>query len=304
MNIFNTKDMYFEACKKSNDLHAMTEEERMKLQVQLRKMYIEIENVCDKHGLNMMLAYGSVIGALRHQGFIPWDDDIDLFMPRDDYDRLINLYAEELPQQYKIYSPNSKNGPIYRFAKIVDTNTRFLTPGLDEDSEKHGIFIDIFPLENCSQNIFAIKIERLKACFLMYLATSVAGFESRNVKLKNLMCFSLSGKFNYYFRNLLGWIFSYHKSEEWYNTFDRTVTGHPFTGFYNIPSAGASLRYFLPISYDMYIPAKKAKFDDIEAYIPNEAEKITEMEYGDWKRIPAENERWMHFIEGIKFDVK
>ena len=303
MNLFNSRELYLEACHKSKDLHAMTNDERIKLQAHLRKMYVAIENVCDQHGLNVMLAYGSVIGTLRHQGFIPWDDDIDLFMPRDDYDKFINLYAEELPQRYKIFSPNSKNGPIYRFAKVVDTKTRFLIPGADEKSEKHGIFVDIFPLENSSKNLYTIKLQRLKACFLMYIATSVANYESKNEKVKALMCISFAGRFNYYFRIFWGWLFSYYKSEKWYDIFDRSVSGHSFTGYYNIPSAGSCMRYFMPISKDMYIPARKAKFDDIEVYIPKEAEMITEMEYGDWKRIPSEKERWMHFIEKIKFDV-
>lgn len=292
-----------EACQKSKDLHAMTDDERKELHAHLRKMYVAIEDVCNRHGLNMMLAYGSVIGALRHHGFIPWDDDIDLFMPRDDYDKLVNLYAEELPPQYKVYSPNSKNGPIYRFAKVVDTNTRFLTPGADANSEKYGIFVDIFPLENCSKNIWAIKWQRLKACVLMYVASSVADYESQNVKSKRLMCITFAGRFNFYFRNLLGRIFSYHRADVWYNTFDRSVTRHSYTGFFNIPSAGARMRYFMPIYKDKYIPARRTRFDNIEAYIPNKAEELTEMEYGDWKKVPPENERWMHFIEGIKFDV-
>ena len=291
------------ACHKSKDLHAMTDDERMALQAHLRKMYLEIEKVCDRHGLNMMLAYGSVIGALRHHGFIPWDDDIDLFMPREDYDKLINDYAEELPSNYKIFAPNSKNGPITRFAKVVDINTRFITPGTDRDSEKTGIFVDIFPLENAPQEKSAIRWQQVKACLLMYLASSVAGYETRNKKYKAIMCVSFAGSFNYYFRNSLGWLFSWRRSDYWIDLFDRAVSKYPYSGSYNVPSGGSALRYFLPIPGGVFLPVQKVKFDDIEAYIPHCAEKHLEDEYGDWKRIPPENERWMHFIEGIKFRI-
>ncbi len=110
--MLNTKDLYMKACLQSNELHALTDDERCRLQAHLRKMYLEIEKVCNRHGLRMCLGCGNVLGALRHQGFIPWDDDLDLLMPRDDYDKLINEYANELPESYKIFSPNSVH--IYR----------------------------------------------------------------------------------------------------------------------------------------------------------------------------------------------
>ena len=123
--MLSTKDLYMKACMQSEELHAMTDEERSRLQEHLRKMYLEIEKVCDRHNLCMCTGYGTVLGAIRHKGFIPWDDDMDLLMPREDYDKLINLYADELPENLKIYAPNSKQKAIYRFAKVVDTNTRF-----------------------------------------------------------------------------------------------------------------------------------------------------------------------------------
>lgn len=304
MNLFSTRDLYMEACHKSKDLHAMTDDERTRLQAHLRKMYVEIEKVCDRHNLTVMLAYGSVLGAMRHKGFIPWDDDIDLFMPRADYDKLINLYADELPQNYKIYAPNSKNGPIARFAKVVDVNTRFVTPGGDRNSEKSGIFVDIFPLENAPKGNIAIKWQQFKACLFMYLASSVAGYESRNKKYKTLMCTSFAGSFNYYFRNALGFLFSWKKSEFWNDLFDRMVTNHSYSGAFSVPTGGPALRYFLPVPDDVLLPVRRVKFDDIEAYIPHRAEKHLEDEYGDWHQIPPENKRWMHFIEEIRYDVK
>ena len=94
-------------CHQSEELYVLTEDERHKLQAHLRKMYKEVERVCDRHGLTIMLADGSLLGAVRHSGFIPWDDDIDLNMPRKDYEEFINNYASELPSNYVVYAPNS-----------------------------------------------------------------------------------------------------------------------------------------------------------------------------------------------------
>ena len=119
----------------------MTDEERTRLQQHLLEMYKEIEAVCVKHDLTVMLAYGSVLGAIRHGGFIPWDDDMDLFMPRRDYELLINDYADDLPEHLKVYAPNCKNGTYGRFAKVIDTKTKFIPAGVeDTGSPKQGIF--------------------------------------------------------------------------------------------------------------------------------------------------------------------
>ena len=220
-----------QACKNSKDLHVMTDEERNKLQAHLRQIYLDIEKVCQKHNLQMMVAYGTVLGALRHKGFIPWDDDIDLMMPRKDYDLLVNKYAEELPAKYKIFSPNSKNGPIYRFAKVVDTTTRFtLTPSIA--TEKNGIFVDIFPLENAFTSKLRIRWTQLKACFLMYVATSVANWRSESKEEKLLMTTSIAGSFIFYLRQSIGFLFSWRSPEKWYDTFDKAVTNNPESGFF------------------------------------------------------------------------
>lgn len=300
MNIFGTRELYMQACHRAKDLHAMTAEERERLQAHLRKMYKEIETVCDRHGLIVMLAYGSVIGALRHKGFIPWDDDIDLFMPREDYDKLINVFAHELPPNYKIFAPNSKNGPIYRFAKVIDTSTRFITPGADRSLETKGVFVDIFPLENAPINRRDIRWQQFKSSTIMYIATSVVSYKCNNKKYKKIMCSTIPGAFNFCFRWIIGFLFSWATPEQWFNIFDCSVRHNTKTGYYNIPSAGPKQKYFLPMKKSLFEPVRKVPFDDIEAYIPHEAETLLELEYGDWHKIPSEQERWVHFIEEIK----
>lgn len=280
----------------------MTNDELIRLQNHLKNMYLDIEKVCQNHNLQVMVAFGSIIGVLRHRGFIPWDDDIDLYMPRKDYDLLINEYANELPKKYKIFSPNSKHGPLSRFAKVVDTTTRFtLTP--ENANEKDGIFIDIFPLENACVNKFCIRWCQIKACFLMYVATSVANWKSKSKIEKKIMTSSLTISINYYIRQFIGFLFSWRSPAEWHNKFDKAMTGKPESGFFMSPSGGPQYKYFVPMEKDLYIPTKRMVFDDIEVNVPNQPEKLCEIEYGDWKRIPPECERWKHYINEIKFDL-
>lgn len=293
-----------QACHNSKDLYEMTEEERLKLQAHLRKMYVEFEKVCDRHGLRVMVAYGSVLGALRHQGFIPWDDDMDLLMPREDYDRFINEYADELPSQYKMYAPNSKNGPIYRFAKMVDTSTRFLGPGI-EDSEKHGIYLDIFALENTPTNMTVVKLRRLLTCGLEVIASCVQEAQDVNDFYKNLMCSTPAGKRTYKVRRFIGKLCSFFSAERWFDIYDNFVHYKKDTGYYAVPTGeSGKWRYFQPYSKDLYLPVKRMKFDDIEVYVPNQAERHCEIEYGDWHWIPPVEDRWQHFIKELKFNAE
>lgn len=285
-------------CMQSDRLHCMTETERLQLQEHLRRMYVEIEKVCDRHGLTVMGAYGTVLGALRHKGFIPWDDDLDLFMPREDYDQLIHLYADELPQEYKIFAPNAQNRPIYRFAKVVDVSTKFVMPVSDETQEWSGVFVDIFPLENTPTNKLLIKVRRIWLCFLMYVASSVAQYEDKASLYKELMCGDAEAKRNYQFRNLIGEMFSFKTASQWYDWFDKASQWKK-TGFYVAPSGGSSMKYFTPVPSSSFIPVHKASFDDIEINVPNNPEQHLCMEYGDWHKIPGGDEKWQHFIQKI-----
>lgn len=301
--MLNIKDQYLKACQNSEDLYRMNDVERLKLQEHLRQMYIEIANVCDRHGLRMMTGYGTVLGALRHQGFIPWDDDLDLMMPREDYDRFINEYANELPSHYKVYAPNSKTGPICRFTKVVDTSTRFLGPGA-EDSEKNGIFIDIFVLENSPKSIAYVKLRRLLACGLAVIASCVQEEEEKNVFFQKLMCSTPKGKRSYFLRKTIGILFSFFSSSRWFNIYDKFVQYKKDTGYYAVPTGeSGKWRYFQPYPKDLYLPVRRMIFNNIEVYVPNQAERHCEIEYGDWHWIPPVKERWQHFIKEIRFDV-
>ena len=301
--MLSTKEIYLKACMQSRELHAMTEDERTRLQRHLRRMYKEIEKVCDRHRLRMCAGYGTVLGAIRHQGFIPWDDDMDLLMPREDYDKLIQEYADELPKNFKIYSPNSKNGPIARFAKVVDTNTRFLGPG-SVDDEKHGIFIDIFPLEGTSSNKLCIWWKHKMSCLLMLIAASVMEYEGSKINdmYKRLMCSTLEGAKTYNIRHLIGRLFCFRSSKNWLDIIENFTKCSKVKAGYSVPVGGADIKYFQPVDSAVYFPAQRMKFDDIVINVPNQAERHCELEYGDWKWIPPVEERWQHFITSIKFE--
>lgn len=109
---------------------------------------------CRKHNLKYSLAAGSMIGAVRHQGFIPWDDDIDLYMLREEYERLISLIKEGEQfedTEFEVYIPERENY-IYPFIKIVHKKTIVYEKNVNRDYAI-GIWIDIFPIDYCGNSL-------------------------------------------------------------------------------------------------------------------------------------------------------
>ena len=117
-------------------------------------------NFCNEHNLKYIAAYGTVIGAVRHKGLIPWDDDIDVYMQREDYERFISLKKHLKNSNYEIVSIENDKGYYLPYAKFCCKTTSLW------EVKRHpfmiGVFIDIFPLDRVSSNLDITKRVKLK----------------------------------------------------------------------------------------------------------------------------------------------
>ena len=107
-----------------------------------------IDDFCQKNNIEYFINYGTLIGAVRHKGFIPWDDDIDISMTRENYDKFIEYYKND-KSKYKLLALETNKHYFNNFAKIVDSTTRIDNTRIYK-SYPSGIFIDIFPMDSFS----------------------------------------------------------------------------------------------------------------------------------------------------------
>lgn len=130
----------------------------------------EIDRICKKHNIKYFLGGGSLLGAIRHHGFIPWDDDADVMMLREDYDKFLKVLPEELPRNLSIQNNNYEKTSHFPFTKIRINNTVFSTEFTSRFSDIHnGIFLDVLAQDYTSDNSFISKLHMHAAASARWL---------------------------------------------------------------------------------------------------------------------------------------
>ena len=251
----------------------------------------EIVKICDKHGLRYYLIYGTLLGAVRHQGFIPWDDDLDITMPRKDYDVFLKVAQEELSSEYFLQDDDTQNGYWLNFAKVRKNNTLFIESSekkMGEECHK-GIFVDIFPLE-CIKDIDR-SIQHIKA--ILIKAINETRYLKKGILTESSMNYKKLDKIlkNFSHKTLSKWYCFLNKQDE-----DKCEN---YVDWFANRSYKKSI---YPKSY--FGEGIKMKFMDKEYIAPKEYDLILTKEYGDYMILPNAEDRVMHRTAEILFNVE
>lgn len=262
-------------------------------QVEL-KVLKEVISICESHNLKYYAYGGTALGAVRHGGFIPWDDDIDIAMFREDYDKLLKILDSELSDEYYVLNLYTHEKYYSTFTKVCLKGTEFKEEGSLPILYKQGIFIDIFPLDNVPKS----KIKR-KLYFREYdfhyhlLLNSIFKIETPN-KISSFIHSVIHNFLNFYPKRE-GVVKRFMKYMARYNNKTNFVTVHP--------SRVDFLKFGRNGFFDKrdFEPSKNVKFEDIEINIPYDYDKILTTYYGDYMTIPPKEERFNHAPEMIDF---
>ena len=154
---------------------ALTRDDLRSMQLKSLEMFHYLKDFCEEHGLLVYFCGGCCIGALRHGGFIPWDDDVDVMMPRDDYEKLAELWSQYADTDRYTYVRTDKDlvtGDL--MAKICDNTTTCVTTYQQDKDIPQGLTLDIIPLDGCPSGSFARKMQKMWALvFSLFCAQSV-----------------------------------------------------------------------------------------------------------------------------------
>jgi len=160
---------------------------------ELLKLLDYFDSICKKHNLKYTLIAGSLLGAVRHKGFIPWDDDLDVAMPRNDYDKLLKIPGEEFEYPFFLQTPATDKGYHKRFAKLRNSLTTEIPYKDAVFNYNHGIFLDILPLDAIpdNENDFKKITKRLSDTtrILHYVARVNGGIGTKGLSSKKKIAY-------------------------------------------------------------------------------------------------------------------
>lgn len=257
-----------------------------KVQLTQLEIYKQVNDIAQKNHIQVYLYAGTLLGAVRHQGFIPWDDDLDIAVPREEYAHLMECLQTELSEAY--WLQNYETDPQYwqPFAKVRKKGTLFKEAALEnvEDS-KCGIWIDIFPLDKAPKNKgFGISVRR-------YLAETIALSLRKEILKQPMGSFSRR-----YIPALLFWGIFPVKMRKKIQCKVMKWGGKRKAPYYVDLSGTEPLRKLI-FPAEWFQSQEKLHFEDGEYGVPKAYAQFLTQLYGDYMTPPPENKRGGHTMD-------
>ena len=277
--------LFFENLGKEKDMETGALEKLHRIHLE---MLDEVDRLCSKHGLSYWLDSGSALGAVRHKGFIPWDDDVDLGMMREDYEKFVAIAKKEMSADYVLQDHSTE--PQYRnfHIKIRKLNTVF-PQSYNSNFKYRGIQLDIFPFDYLPDD----SNKTIKFCRKLQKYRSFCDQATRNVLSRNPI------------KRLIQLAVKIVPQSVYRGYFERACVK------YN----GAKTQYVTSHTYRMQrqkvrifktedmLPTKRIRFEDREYGIMNNPDSYLKNMYGDYMTLPPEEKRVYHLVGEIIFDA-
>ncbi len=266
------------------------------------EIYQAIAKICEDHGLRYYAAYGTVIGALRHKGFIPWDDDMDVCMPRRDYEAFLKYAETELPEKMGICGIGYTKGFVMPMVKIVNKKTVFVEESDQDKKYTCGIYVDVFPMDAAPPTEELKKKHRKR---IMRLGRAMVLAEYPHGKLPEGMnpavkagvtagCAVIHGVLRLFGLTAEKLNRVFEKEARRYET-EEEPEEYELTAYFSEWATEYT-------KAEVIFPTTEMPFEDIMIKVPRLADKYIRDMYGDWTVIPPVEKRHNHCPVRLEFE--
>lgn len=244
------------------------------LKKELAKMLNEFDNLCHENSLIYSVAYGTMLGCVRHEGFIPWDDDLDVFMPRKDYERLLALADknDRLSENLSLYFYN--NHKAFPFIKIVNRNINLTEEWIDVDDNYYGLWIDIFPLDKYIDDPKTVEVKNKIVNLYDKFRKTYIRYDHQSFFIKRI----LKNLRNYFYKSI------YNR-----NKLCREIDD--LAKIYIDEDVDVYSCFLERMYLFNSLETKRMKFEDFYIDCFADYDRLLTEEYGDWKVLPPVSER-------------